>query len=74
MLSHCSQGKENSRPNMVRSLSVPLAPQQHDIPHFVLSAPAIPDKSPFYSYDFPINSNYLKIKCHVSHLVVSDSL
>lgn len=43
MLSHCSQGKENSRPNMVRSLSVPLAPQQHDIPHFVLSAPAIPD-------------------------------
>lgn len=43
MLSHCSQGKENSRPNMVRSLSVLPAPQQHDTPHFLLSAPVIPD-------------------------------
>lgn len=43
MLSHYSQGKENSRPNMVRALSVPPAPQQHDTPHLLLSAPAIPD-------------------------------
>lgn len=43
MLLHCSQGKENPRPNMVRSLSVLPAPQQHDTLHLLLSAPAIPD-------------------------------
>ena len=54
MLSHCSQGKENSRPNMVRSLSVLPAPQQHDTPHLLLSAPAIPDgQTPLSSLSSP---------------------